>query len=100
VLLFQNTFSFLEIKPISPRWCTPLAGNPLDCALAWKYACRTNLQHCRMMWEDYFTFGTKPRTRKVGSFTTELISRVLDSKPSKLIVLKSSNANKIIIQNE
>jgi hypothetical protein len=53
-----------------------------------------------MVWEDYFTSGTKPGSIKVGSFTTELISRVLDSKPLKLLVLKSSNANKIIIQNE
>jgi hypothetical protein len=52
-----------------------------------------------MVWEDCFTPGTKPGSRKVGSFTTKLISRVLDSKPSKLIVLKSSNANKIIILN-
>jgi len=43
---------------------------------------------------------TKLGSRKVGSFTTELISKVLDSKPSKLIVLKSSNAKMIIIQNE
>ena len=42
-----------------------------------------------MVWEDYFTSGTKPGSRKVESFTTELISRVLDSKP---LVLKSSNA--------
>jgi hypothetical protein len=53
-----------------------------------------------MVWEDYFTSGTKHGSRKVGYFTIELISRVLDSKPSKLIMLKSSNANKIIIQNE
>jgi hypothetical protein len=45
-----------------------------------------------MVWEDYFTSGTKLGSRKVESFTTELISRVLDSKPSKLLVLKSSNA--------
>jgi hypothetical protein len=50
-----------------------------------------------MVWEDYFTPGRKPESRKVGSFTTDLISRVLDSKPSKLIVLKSSNAKMIII---
>jgi hypothetical protein len=45
-----------------------------------------------MAWEDYFTSGTKLRSRKVGSFTIELIYRVLDSKHSKLFVLKSSNA--------
>jgi len=45
-----------------------------------------------MVWEDYFTSRTKLGSRKVESFTTELISRVLDSKPSKLLVLKSSNA--------
>jgi len=50
-----------------------------------------------MVWEDYFTLGTKPGSRKVGYFTTELISRVLDSKPSKVIVLKSSNENEILI---
>jgi hypothetical protein len=78
----------------------PLVGNPLGLHPNLVNACGTNLQHCRMVWEDYFTFGTKPGLRKVGSFTTELIFRVLDSKPSKLIVLKRSNANKIIIHNE
>jgi hypothetical protein len=41
-----------------------------------------------MVWEDYFTSRTKLGPRKVGYFTIELISRVLDS---KLLVLKSSN---------
>jgi hypothetical protein len=45
-----------------------------------------------MVWEDCCTSGTKLGSRKVESFTTELISRVLVSKPSKLLVLKSPNA--------
>jgi hypothetical protein len=45
-----------------------------------------------MVWEDCCTSGTKLGSRKVGSFTTELISRVLVTKPSKLLVLKSPNA--------
>jgi hypothetical protein len=45
-----------------------------------------------MVWEDCCTSGTKLGSRKVGSFTTELISRVLVPKPSKLLVLKSPNA--------
>ena len=78
----------------------PLARNPPGLHPSLETTYRTNLQHYRMVWEDYFTSGTKLGSRKVGSFTTELTSRVLDSKPSKLIVLKSSNANMIIIQNE
>jgi hypothetical protein len=45
-----------------------------------------------MVWEECCTFGAKLGSRKVESFTTELISRVLVSKPSKLLVLKSPNA--------
>jgi hypothetical protein len=44
-----------------------------------------------MVWEDCCTSGTKLGSRKVEYFTTELISRVLVSKPSKLLVLKSPN---------
>jgi hypothetical protein len=44
-----------------------------------------------MVWEDCCTFGTKLGSRKVGSFTIKLISRVLVTKPSKLLVLKSPN---------
>jgi hypothetical protein len=44
-----------------------------------------------MVWEDCCTSGTKPRSRKLGYFTTDLISRVLFTKPSKLLVLKSPN---------
>jgi len=65
----------------------PLAGNPPGLRPNLVNVCRTNLQHCRMVWEDYFTSGTKPGSRKVGALTIELISRVLNSKPSKLIVL-------------
>jgi hypothetical protein len=45
-----------------------------------------------MVWEDCCTSGTKLGSRNVESFATELISRVLVSKPSKLLVLKSPNA--------
>ena len=81
MLLFQKAFSFLQIESISPRWCVALAENPLGCALAWNLPVEQTLQHCRMVWEDYFTSGTNPKSIKVGYVTTELISRVLDSKP-------------------
>jgi hypothetical protein len=44
-----------------------------------------------MVWEECCTSRTKLGSRKVEYFTTELISRVLVSKPSKLLVLKSPN---------
>jgi hypothetical protein len=72
-------------------WFAPLAGNPLGYTLACLCHKDLPLQHCIMVWEDYFTSGTKLGSRKVEYFTTELISRVLDSKLSKLLVLKSSN---------
>jgi len=92
MLLCQEAPSFPQIELNSSMWCAPLARNPLGCALSCLCHWIRPLQHCRVVWEDYFTSETKLGLRKVESFTTELISSVLDSKPSKLLVLKSSNA--------
>jgi hypothetical protein len=69
----------------------PPAGNALRLCIVTLVPMDMICTYCRMVWEDCCTSGTKLGSRKVELFTTDLISRVFVSKPSKLLVLKSQN---------
>jgi hypothetical protein len=65
----------------------PLAGNPPSYALLLPWMEDGTCSCCRMVWVEYCIPETKLGTREVGSFTTELSSRVCILKTLKIVVL-------------
>jgi hypothetical protein len=65
----------------------PFAGNPPSYALLLPWMEDSTCSWCRMVWVEYCIPETKLGTSEVGSFTTELSSRVCILKILKTVVL-------------
>ena len=63
----------------------PLAGNPPSYALLLPWMEDSTCSCCRMVWVEYCIPETKLGSREVGSFITELISRVCSLKTLKTV---------------